>query len=154
MSADSGDGGDFLVRRNDATLAKASLPKLMNVLIVEDEGVEARRITAMLRFVLGRDVTLPLAPSLDRAIDEIVWSLPDALLLDHYLKPNESALQTIPRVRRAGYHGPIIVVSGAVDRPRRIELRKAGAADIIHKDDVDSVNLSEALIRAYAPRGH
>ena len=84
MSADSGDGGDFLVRRNDATLAKASLPKLMNVLIVEDEGVEARRITAMLRFVLGRDVTLPLAPSLDRAIDEIVWSLPDAVLLDDY----------------------------------------------------------------------
>ena len=31
---------------------------------------------------------------------------------------------------------------------------EAGAADIIHKDDVDSVNLSEALIRAYAPRGH
>ena len=154
VSADSGDGGDFLVRRNDATLAKASLPKLTNVLIVEDEGVDARRITAVLRIVLGRDVTLRLAPSLDRAIDEILQSLPDAVLLDDYLKPNDSALQTIPLVRRAGYHGPIIVVSGEVDRPRRIELRKAGAADIIHKDDVDSVNLSEALIRAYAPRSH
>ena len=154
VSADSGDGGDFLVRRNDVTLAKASLPILTNVLIVEDEGVDARRITAVLRIVLGRDVTLRLAPSLDRAVDEILQSLPDAVLLDDYLTPNDSALQTIPLVRRAGYHGPIIVVSGEVDRPRRIELRKAGAADIIHKDDVDSVNLSEALIRAYAPRGH
>ena len=43
--------------------------------------------------------------------------------------------------------------TGEVDRPRRIELRKAGASDIIHKDDIDSVNVSEALIRAYAPRG-
>ena len=92
-------------------------------------------------------------PSLDKAIDEVLKSLPDAHFLDDYLKPKDSALQTIPLVRRAGYRGPIIVVSGEVDRPRRIELRKAGASDIIHKDDIDSVNVSEALIRAYAPRG-
>jgi DNA-binding NarL/FixJ family response regulator len=152
-SAGYGNGSEFLARRSDATLAKASLPKLSNVLVVEDEGVDARRLTAVLRIVLGRDVMLRLAPSLDKAIDEVLKSLPDALFLDDYLKPNDSALQTIPLVRRAGYPGPIIVVSGEVDRPRRIELRKAGASDIIHKDDIDSVNVSEALIRAYAPRG-
>ncbi len=98
---------------------------------------------------IGTDIYAPL----DKAIDEVLKSLPDAHFLDDYLKPNDSALQTIPFVRRAGYRGPIIVVSGEVDRPRRIELRKAGASDIIHKDDIDSVNVSEALIRAYAPRG-
>jgi hypothetical protein len=92
VSAASGDGGDFLVRRNVATLAKASLPKLMNVLIVEDECVDARRIMPVLRIMLGRDVTLRLAPSLDKAIDEVLKSLPDALFLDDYLKPNDSAL--------------------------------------------------------------
>lgn len=149
----SENGGDFLARRSEATHAKASLPELKNVLIVEDEGVDARRMTAVLRIVLGRDVELRLATSLDSAIDQVIQSNPDILFLDDYLKPNDSALQTIPMVRRAGYDGPIIVVSGEVDRPRRIELRKAGALEIIHKDDVDSVNVSEALIRAFTPRG-
>lgn len=141
-----------MARRSEATHAKAGLPDLKNVLIVEDEGVDARRMTAVLRIVLGRDVELRLAPSLDRAIDEVIQLNPDVVFLDDYLKPNDSALQTIPLVRRAGYDGPIIVVSGEVDRPRRIELRKAGAIEIIHKDDVDSVNVSEALIRAFIPR--
>jgi len=152
VSPATGDGGDFMARRSEATHAKAGLPDLKNVLIVEDEGVDARRMTAVLRIVLGRDVELRLAPSLDRAIDEVIQLNPDVVFLDDYLKPNDSALQTIPLVRRAGYDGPIIVVSGEVDRPRRIELRKAGAIEIIHKDDVDSVNVSEALIRAFIPR--
>lgn len=153
MVAATGDGSDFLARRSEATSAKASLPALKNILIVEDEGVDARRMTAVLRIVLGRDVELRLATSLDKAIDEVLRSKPDVVFLDDYLKPNDSALQTIPLVRRAGFEGHIIVVSGEVDRPRRIELRKAGAIEILHKDDVDSVNVSEALIRAFTPRG-
>lgn len=87
------------------------------------------------------------------AIEDVIQSPPDILLQDDYLKPNDSALQTIQMVRRACYDGQIIVVSGEVDPPRRIELRNTGAFEIIHKDDVDSLNVSEALIRAFTPRG-
>ena len=56
--------------------------------------------------------------------------------------------EAIPFLRRCGYGGPIIVVSGQVDRLRRAMLVKAGAVDVIHKDDLDSVRIAEALTRA------
>ncbi|MBU2532532.1 MAG: hypothetical protein KKB37_07315, partial [Alphaproteobacteria bacterium] len=55
--------------------------------------------------------------------------------------------ETIPLVQRAGYNGPIIVVSGEWDRERAIALRKAGASGSLHKDEVNSVALGEVLLR-------
>lgn len=150
-AAASGDGGDFLARKNDATSARTLLPTLRDVLVVEDESFDARRMSAILHIALGRDIVLRFATSLDKAIDEVLKATPDVVFLDDYLKPNDSALQTMPLVRRAGYAGPIIVISGEVDRPRRIELRKVGASEVLHKDDVNSVNITEALLRAFAP---
>jgi hypothetical protein len=42
-----------------------------------------------------------------------------------------------------------VVVSGQVTRKRREDLLAAGATDVIHKDDVDSVRLGEALLRVF-----
>ena len=143
-------GGDFLARRNDATLAKALLPKLKDILIIEDETFDADRLEATIKIIVGREgLTVRRAPTLDKAIDAVLHATPDMVFLDDYLKPNDSAVQTIPMVRRAGYEGPIIVISGEVDRPRNLELRRAGACETIHKDDVDSVTVSEALARAF-----
>ncbi len=142
--------GDFLARRNDAALAKALLPKISNVLIVEDETFDADRLEATVNIILGRDeITVRRAQTLDKAIDAVLKSIPDMVFLDDYLRPSDSALETIPMLRRAGYEGPIIVISGEVDRPRNLALRRAGAAETIHKDDVNSVKLSEALARVF-----
>jgi len=54
-------------------------------------------------------------------------------------------LQTIPLMRGAGYTGPIIVISGQVTHSRRSGLLANGASDVIHKDDVDSVRVAEAI---------
>lgn len=144
-----GDGGDFLARRSDVVLAKATLPQLKDVLMVEDQGFDARRLKATLHIVLGRDPDIRIATSLDKAIDEVLKAPPDMIFLDDYLKPNDSALETIPMVRRAGYQGPIIVVSGEWDRERAKELRTAGASDSMHKDDVNSVELGAMLLRVF-----
>ncbi len=143
-------GGDFLARRNLATLGKGELPELRDVLLVEDESFDARRLSATLHIVLGRNVELRIANTLDQAIDAVLQATPDMVFLDDYLKPNDSALETIPLLRRAGYEGPIVIVSGEVDRPRLLELRKVGANCAIHKDDVNSVKVSEALQQAFA----
>ncbi len=34
---------------------------------------------------------------------------------------------------------------------RRATLMSAGATDVIHKDDVDSVRLAEAMVRVFKP---
>jgi DNA-binding NarL/FixJ family response regulator len=149
-SARKGQGGEHLARRSNVAQAKISLPDLNDVLVVEDTKFDEKHLTATLRLVLGLDANIRVAHSLDQAIDAVLQSPPDVMFLDDYLKPNDSAAETIPLVRRAGYNGPIIVVSGDLYRERAIKLKKAGAADCIHKDNIDSVELGEALLRAFA----
>lgn len=145
----AGNGGDILAQRNEAAHAKRGLPVLSDILIVEDENFDANRLQATLHLVLGRETSVRRANSLGSAIDNVIQSLPDMVFLDDYLKPSDTATDTIPFLRRAGYLGPIIVISGEVDRARRVELRAAGASDAIHKDDLDSAKVAEALARAF-----
>ncbi len=89
--------------------------------------------------------------SLGDAIDSIADRQPSLTFLDDILKPSADAFMSIPELRRAGYVGPIIVVSGAVTQSRRTRLIAGGASDVIHKDDLDSVRLAEAVDRSRAP---
>lgn len=146
-----GSGGDFLTEKSNVTQAKQKLlPELNDIVMVEDEGFDARRLTATLNIILKRDCTIRVAKTLGNAIDEVLERSPDMMFLDDYLQPNDSALDTIPMVRRAGYTGPIIVVSGEWDRERAIALKKAGASDSMHKENINSVELGAMLVRAFA----
>lgn len=147
-SGGSGSGGDFLARKSDATKVRQSLSRLQDVLIVEDETFDADRLRATLHVMLGYDLDIRRAATLGSALDCVIARRPEMVFLDDYLKPSDNASQTIPFLRRAGYDGPIIVVSGQVDRQRRAQLMAAGAADVIHKDELDSVRVAEALARA------
>ncbi len=145
-----GNGGDFLAQKSDVTQAKREqLPELRDIIIVEDEGFDERRLTAVLNIVLKRDCNIRIARSLTKAIDAVLEAMPDMIFLDDYLEPNDSALDTIPMVRRAGYEGPIIVLSGEWDRESAIQLKKAGASGSIHKEDINSVELGAMLVRAF-----
>lgn len=145
-----GTGGDFLAQKSDVTQAKREqLPELQDILIVEDEGFDERRLTAVLNIVLKRDCNIRIARSLTKAIDAVLEATPDMIFLDDYLEPNDSALETIPLVRRAGYQGPIIVLSGEWDRERAIELKKVGASESMHKENINSVELGAMLVRAF-----
>ena len=44
----------------------------------------------------------------------------------------------------------IIVISGEVTRTRRVQLLSGGATEVIHKDDVDSVRLTEAMVLVFS----
>ena len=138
-------GGDILARRNQATWDKQSLPSLNDVLIVEDDTLDSERLKATLHIILGRDVNVRRAQTLTSALDCVLEARPDMVFLDDYLKPSDTALQTLPLIKRAGYDGPIVVISGAITRRRVAELKAAGAAACIHKEDVDSGSVTEAL---------
>ncbi len=154
MSAsNSPTGGDILARRNNATWNKQSLPEINDILIVEDADFDADRLRATLSVILGRDVNLRHAPTLASALDRVLEAMPDMVFLDDYLKPNDTATQTIPLLRRAGYDGPIVVISGEVDRKREAELKNMGAAAALHKENVDSGSVTEALNAAFGNAG-
>ena len=150
-TSSTGSGADFLAKKSDMTRARKNMPVLKSILIVEDEDPDAERLQATLRVMFGYDLELRRAATLGSAIDAILKKVPELVFLDDVLKPSDEAHQTIPFLRRAGYEGPIVVVSGRVNRQRRTALTSAGATDVIHKDDVDSVRLAEALTRVFGP---
>lgn len=149
MAASGTSGGDFLARKSDVTRLRAALPPLNDVLIIEDEALDSDRLTATLRLIYGYELSVRVARTIATSVDAVMASKPQLVFLDDVLKPADSASQTLPYLRRAGFEGPVVVVSGQVTRQRRQQLLDAGAQDVIHKDDVDSVRLGEALLRLY-----
>lgn len=145
----TGSGGEFLAKKSDITKLRKELPALKDVLIVEDETFDADRLKATLRVMFGYDLDVRRAATLATALDCVIARKPELVFLDDVLKPSDNASHTIPFLRRAEYAGPIVVVSGQVTNRRRSELMDAGATDVIHKDDVDSVRLAEALLRVF-----
>ncbi|MGH8336594.1 MAG: hypothetical protein ACRETL_07230, partial [Gammaproteobacteria bacterium] len=100
-------GGDFLSRKNLAVQLGRKLPKLDSILIVEDDASDRDRLRATLRIILGYDPNARSAATLGSALDLVLSAKPDLVFLDDLLKPAETALHSIPFLRRAGYEGPI-----------------------------------------------
>jgi DNA-binding NarL/FixJ family response regulator len=138
-------GGSHLAKKSELVRARAKLRALTDVLVVEDEALDAERLTATLRVIFGYELRIHLASTVGDAVDRVIESKPSLVFLDDILKPSTNALQTIPLMRGAGYTGPIIVISGQVTHSRRSRLLANGASDVIHKDDVDSVRVAEAI---------
>ena len=148
-TSSTGSGGDFLAKKSELMRAREGIPDLKDVLVVEDESMDADRMFATLRVMFGYELEIRRASTLASAVDFVMARKPEMVFLDDILKPSDDASQTIPFLRRAGYEGPIVVISGQVTRARRTTLIAAGATEVIHKDDVDSVRLAEALQRIF-----
>jgi len=140
-------GGSHLARKSEIVSARAKLGALRDVLVVEDDPLDAERMTATLHVIFGYELRIHLASTLGDAVDRVIESKPSLVFLDDILKPSTNALQAIPLLRGAGYAGPIIVVSGQVTHQRRSSLLANGAGEVIHKDEVDSVRVAEAIAR-------
>jgi CheY-like chemotaxis protein len=142
-------GSEFLARKSDLTRMRQRIPGLKDVLIVDDNNFDADSLRASLNMMFGYALTLRRAKTLGSALDCVIERKPDLVFLDDILPPSDTASTTIPFLRRCGYEAPIIVVSGEMTRTRRQALIAAGADDVIHKDEVDSVRISEALKIAF-----
>lgn len=147
MSASSStSGGDFLDKKSGLNKSRTDLPKLKDVLIVDDENRDVKRLRATLHLLHGYDLKIREASTLSAAIDEVMKQHPELIMLDDNLElSNDRACDSIPYLRRVGYTGPIVVISGVATRKRRLDLIAAGAAEVLHKDDVDSVRINEVL---------
>lgn len=150
-TSSSSSGGKFLARKSGATKARQQTPPISKVLIVEDDLKDLERLVATLNLMFGYKLDIKTAATLSTALDAAISNSPDLIFLDDVLKPSDNADDTIPYLRHAGYDGPIIVISSRATRKRKAQLARAGAIDVIHKDEVDSVRVSEALIRVFPP---
>jgi len=146
MAESSTSGGDFLDKKSGLTKSLKRMPKLTNVLVVDDCSTDIKRLRATLHLIFGYEIDVREANTLSSAIDQVLKHKPQLILLDDNLELSaDRACDSIPYLRRVGYEGPIVVVSGVATRRRRMDLMKAGAAEVLHKDDIDSVRINEVL---------
>lgn len=138
-----------MAKRADLAYSRSKQDTPQKILIIDDEALDAERLTATLHVLFGYLAEIRWARSLSAAVDAIIEQEPCVIFLDDILKPSGNASQSIPQLRCAGYKGPIVVVSGEVTHTRRTRLLADGASDVIHKDDVDSVRVAEALARVH-----
>ena len=77
-----------------------------DILIIDDEPLDAERLTATLRVLYGYQVSIRWACSIGDALDSLAENPPSLTFLDDILKPSADAFLSIPELRRAGYDGP------------------------------------------------
>ena len=109
--------------------------ELLRVLLVEDNAVDAKFITGLLR--------LPTAALQCQHVTRLVEALahlernnPDVILLDLNLE-DSSGYETFYRIRQAAFHAAILVLSGSDDEELAIKTVREGAQDYLVKGTFD-----------------
>lgn len=142
-----GNGADYLVAKSELAKLSKDMPKFKDIVVFEDQRLDSDRMLALLRTMYGYDTTeVRRARTLSSGIDLLIAKQPDLVLLDDYMGPVDRAHDALPQIRRTGYEGPIVVVSGLLNRARKNELLKLGVVEAINKDDLDSGSIGQILL--------
>jgi CheY-like chemotaxis protein len=136
-----------LVRKSELAKRIRALPPLRNIMVIDDNDQDARHATVVLRMLLGPELVVTSHRYLAKAVAELQRTMPDLIILDDHLPPMDRAETSLKALQRFGFKGPFIVMTGMLDRQRKFELEQLGPLGLIHKDDLDSFSLSEALTR-------
>jgi len=105
----------------------------LRVLLVEDNAVDAKLITALLR---SPNVACIHVSRLDAALVRLGNNHPDVVLLDLNLE-DSAGYETFHRVRQATAKAAILVLSGSNDEELAIKTVREGAQDYIVKGSFD-----------------
>lgn len=151
-SSDKNRGRDFLEHRSRLIKSIRALGPIGRVLIVEDRTSDADMISGALHRIFGYDLPIAFARSEPELVEALRLQQPDLIFLDDRLDRRTNAETTVPMIRRAGYAGPIVIVAAIMTRERSLELARLSVGDIVHKDDMTSTRLGEAILRVLAKR--
>jgi two-component system, cell cycle sensor histidine kinase and response regulator CckA len=121
----------------------ASQAALLNVLLVEDNPVDARMIAALLRTPLAA-LRCSHVTRLAEALDWLRAAEPHVILLDLNLD-DSCGYETFDRVRQAAPHAAILVLSGSDDEELAIRTVREGAQDYLVKGSFDGKLLLRAI---------
>jgi PAS domain S-box-containing protein len=117
---------------------------LINVLLVEDNQVDARLIQHMLEEAKDAAFHLEWVDTLSLGLDRVTRGGQDAILLDLNL-PESRGVDTFSRVQRADPLIPIIPLTGLDDEELAAKLVRAGAQDYLVKGEVGTDLLTSAI---------
>ena len=109
---------------------------LLRVLLVEDNVIDARLITGLLRAPSAAIVQCHHVARLDEALANLEIDESDVVLLDLNLE-DSAGYETFHRVRQAACKAAILVLSGSDDEELAIRTVREGAQDYLVKGSFD-----------------
>lgn len=115
----------------------------INILLVEDNPGDARRIELMLE-TTDVDYRLMTAVSFHATLNHLNENPVQIVLLDLTL-PDSSGIETVRNLRAAHPWTPIVVLTGLEDEQLIAEAATAGAHDYLVKQDLTAAGLQRAL---------
>ena len=119
-------------------------PSELSVLLVEDNALEARLVSEMLKRVSPQPITVTHVMGLRDALDRLRTKGFHAVLLDLTL-PDSDGLETFVRARAEALEAPIVVLTGRADDDLAVRTVRAGAQDYLVKGRVDGPLLYQSI---------
>ena len=119
-----------------------------DILIVRSADADGAVLTSLLRALLGRQAEAHHIADVGEARARLIETPPNLVILRESATAGLRAVDAIREFRDAGFVGPIVVVCDQLSAPDASHLRQAGALDVIEKDELNSVRLSLALLKA------
>ena len=116
----------------------------VNILLVENNSIEARRIREMLAEAGERKFYVEWVDRVGKVRGSLMRRDAAAILLDLSL-PDSQGLEALRWVRTAAKGRPIVVLSGTEDEELAKQAVREGAQDYLVKDDVTPQMLSRSL---------
>jgi CheY-like chemotaxis protein len=141
----------YLERRSLLAKQLAERQTFERICIIDDRALDADVLAGLLRRILGREQNIEIAKSLLTLHTSWATVRPDLVFLDDRLGHLGTASTNIPALRRLAFTGPIVIISGMMTRQRRAESIGAGAAEALHKDDLDALVMMDLLLRLMGP---
>src|SRR5258707_9019015 len=121
----------------------AQQTRLLNVLLVEDNAVDARMISALLR-APSATISCRQVPRLSEALALLQTEQFDVVLLDLNLE-DSTGYDTFSSIRQAESRAAILVLSGSDDEDLAIRTVREGAQDYLVKGSFDGRLLLRAI---------
>lgn len=140
-------GRDYLARRSWLIKNAQTAAAPADIVVVDDNSRDIDRLASALRLMFGRDISIRIAKTLAAMNLLLRDKQPDLLIVDDNLSQCQRAEATLAAAALQRFHGPIFIVTGMLTRQRLVELKKLGVVDVIHKDDLDSTRLREAVLK-------
>jgi len=119
----------------------------IQVLLVENDAADARRVAQMLRRVAGRKFHLRLVRNLSAAQRLLEAGQTDVALLNLRL-PDAQGLNVVSEAQKAAPWVPVLVLSNQDDNSAAAAALQQGAQDFLFKGDLTGSHLTRALLHA------
>ncbi|WP_420409491.1 response regulator [Hoeflea sp.] len=112
------------------------------ILLVDDDPAEFTILKRKLADFEGPKVTLEHVGDIDAAVSRIGGRDVDLVLLDNRLNPSVDFRETAPKLREAGFVGPIGIISSDISDSYISEFLEYGVDFRIGKDEIDANTIS------------